>query len=336
VCKPECTDKECGDDGCGGVCGTCDDGYACVAAGCVDFAELECKGSDGPSADDCSAFPGDAACCDSTGRVWFCLLDAAYCLDCAAVNPHCGWNGENSDYDCGTDGGIDPAGLLPKWCGEPCVPECDGKQCGDDGCGGSCGLCDDGFGCVEGMCVGLEEMECKGSQTPSADDCGSLPPSGGCCDSDGRLWACVNDVAYCLNCIGLNPQCGWNANFSYYDCGTDGGTDPAGIMPKWCGDGCFPDCQGKQCGDDGCGGSCGECGATQDCENNQCVDDPCIGITPYGCCWEGNLYYCQNDELKGVDCSGNPSCGWDAGAGWYDCGTPGGADPSGTHPYSCL
>ena len=28
--------------------------------------------------------------------------------------------------------------------GGPCVPECAGKACGDDGCGGSCGSCDDG------------------------------------------------------------------------------------------------------------------------------------------------------------------------------------------------
>jgi hypothetical protein len=30
-------------------------------------------------------------------------------------------------------------------------------------------------------------------------------------------------------------------------------------------------CEGKQCGDDGCGGSCGACGPDQTCNNNQCV-----------------------------------------------------------------
>jgi len=29
----------------------------------------------------------------------------------------------------------------------PCTPNCAGKQCGDDGCGGSCGTCEDGFFC---------------------------------------------------------------------------------------------------------------------------------------------------------------------------------------------
>jgi parallel beta-helix repeat protein len=32
-------------------------------------------------------------------------------------------------------------------------------------------------------------------------------------------------------------------------------------------------CQAKQCGDDGCGGSCGQCGPNQMCENNQCVPE---------------------------------------------------------------
>jgi hypothetical protein len=30
------------------------------------------------------------------------------------------------------------------------------------------------------------------------------------------------------------------------------------------------------------------------------------------------------------------NCGWDAANGWYDCGTNGDTDPSGTWPYDCL
>lgn len=37
---------------------------------------------------------------------------------------------------------------------EPCVAKCDGKQCGDDGCGGSCGTCAEGKVCSEALqCV---------------------------------------------------------------------------------------------------------------------------------------------------------------------------------------
>ena len=39
---------------------------------------------------------------------------------------------------------------------------------------------------------------------------------------------------------------------------------------------CEPDCEGRECGDDGCGGSCGECntGYTCDEETGQCMTEP--------------------------------------------------------------
>jgi neutral ceramidase len=36
--------------------------------------------------------------------------------------------------------------------------------------------------------------------------------------------------------------------------------------------GCTPDCNGKVCGSDGCGGSCGSCGNNKVCSGGQCVD----------------------------------------------------------------
>jgi hypothetical protein len=33
-----------------------------------------------------------------------------------------------------------------------CVPRCDGRNCGGDGCGGSCGSCGNGASCNEGVC----------------------------------------------------------------------------------------------------------------------------------------------------------------------------------------
>jgi hypothetical protein len=39
--------------------------------------------------------------------------------------------------------------------GNSCTPDCAGRVCGDNGCGGSCGTCDSGFNCHEpsGTCV---------------------------------------------------------------------------------------------------------------------------------------------------------------------------------------
>ena len=42
---------------------------------------------------------------------------------------------------------------------------------------------------------------------------------------------------------------------------------------------CVSSCFGKQCGDDGCGGSCGACVAPKTCENNQCEGE----CGPDGC-----------------------------------------------------
>ncbi len=40
--------------------------------------------------------------------------------------------------------------------GEGRIPDCSGKECGDDGCGGSCGICDFGS-CINGECI-IEEI----------------------------------------------------------------------------------------------------------------------------------------------------------------------------------
>jgi MYXO-CTERM domain-containing protein len=57
------------------------------------------------------------------------------------------------------------------------------------------------------------------------------------------------------------------------------GIGPAGSCADWdtsrpptgAGCDCTPQCTGKQCGDDGCGGSCGGCTGTDTCESNACV-----------------------------------------------------------------
>jgi hypothetical protein len=59
---------------------------------------------------------------------------------------------------------------------------------------------------------------------------------------------------------------------------------------------CVPDCEGKVCGDDGCGVSCGECtGPQEECQNGKCVCQPdCAGkeCGPDGC--GGNCGQCPS------------------------------------------
>lgn len=59
----------------------------------------------------------------------------------------------------------------------PCVPACEGKQCGHDGCGGHCGVCDDGNLCngleicIEGVCMSGEPLSCLDDSPCTADEC---------------------------------------------------------------------------------------------------------------------------------------------------------------------
>ncbi len=140
------------------------------------------KACNDPNAGSC-ALPGAGGAANRCGQYdpkWKCNCDdqcSQYgdcCADLAAV---CGGGGGAGDsckdkcdtpYDdkakcqCDADcvGNKDCCGDYEKECGGggggTCTPKCDGKQCGADGCGGSCGVCPSGANCsgATGMCVG--------------------------------------------------------------------------------------------------------------------------------------------------------------------------------------
>ena len=310
-CTPTCDESwECGDDGCGGSCGDCGEGFACKDNVCVEFSGLaQCLGLDTPSAEGCDFVESYEGCCDDMGRVVWCDGGATYCIDCSQ-NPEgeCGWQGDF--YDCGTDGSPDPSGANPKECimcdpacgpgflceGGVCVecqPQCDGLACGEDGCGGTCGQCDAGLICQAGACVDPSEI-CNGPTEPSGDDCGDLTDIG-CCDESGRLYWCEGDQLFCWDCAGAGqPECGWQAEYEWYNCDTDGSADPTGSNPMICGDDCVPDCAGKECGADGCGGDCGPCEGDAVCEDSVCIgacqDECAAGDTG---CEDGAPFVCE-------------------------------------------
>ena len=57
ACEPQCVDVACGDDGCGGSCGTCTDANACTSDLCVEgscaFVDLGCDDEDPCTVDMC-------------------------------------------------------------------------------------------------------------------------------------------------------------------------------------------------------------------------------------------------------------------------------------------
>ena len=101
--------------------------------------------------------------------------------DCAPLDPTMGHyepetcNGVDDDCDGGTDeggGALCPAGhVCEGLSGCSCVPACDGRVCGDDGCGGSCGTCTGHDTCDgDGQCTCIPA--CSG-KTCGDDGCGS-------------------------------------------------------------------------------------------------------------------------------------------------------------------
>ena len=116
-----------------------------------------------------------------------------------------------------------------------------------------------------------------------------------------------------MGSCATDPQCGWDTQGGWYDCGTSGGADPSGKSPKTCPGSVVTDAGPPS---DQAAGNCGT-------------------VTDMGCCDGTVLKYCENGQLQTGDCAGSPSCGWDSQNGYYDCGTSGGADPSGKYPKAC-
>ena len=119
--------------------------------------------------------------------------------------------------------------------GTQCNPDCAGKCCGDDGCGGQCpDQCGDGFSCNANTC------QCEQAST--------------CTENDVR---CSGDIVQ--RCISGQ----WVAQ---EDCSQSGFTCKDGVC-----EGCTAQCDGKDCGPDGCGGLCGQCQDGEICQDGTCV-----------------------------------------------------------------
>jgi hypothetical protein len=206
-----------------------------------------------------------------------------------------------------------------------CTPMCEDRECGDDGCDGSCGECTDNKVCSQdGKCI--------------EDQCGDITYDG-CCDGPAKLKYCEFGVIQTVECKDASyPFCGWKADGELYDCNSDGLADPSGTLPWSCGGTCAKDCKDRECGSDGCGGSCGDCTDGSFCDwDGKCHASDCGDVTYEGCCdANGTVHYCEGFRLKQIDCvkSDQAFCGW-SDEGYHDCGTDGMADPEGT-PFSCV
>jgi hypothetical protein len=144
VCHPVCDGHKCGQDGCGGDCGTCSAGRSCEQGICVcqPQASVTCHQGDVWWVDGCGALEAINVACDQGCQAGTCI----------ACEPAC------TGRQCGSDGcgGICGSCAPPDVCDAmgvcECPADCTGLECGSDGCGGSCGTCQTGASCTAGAC----------------------------------------------------------------------------------------------------------------------------------------------------------------------------------------
>lgn len=276
-CNPSCSKKVCGDDGCGGSCGTCGDGLACVVGACI------VANQPGTCASPLSLLqPGETLLGDHTitgdtnsginQTVPQCntastAKELVYVFT-VPVGTTVGMDARMTGFDsvlslrdteclnlwktigCSDDAA--PPGnygsrvavllgpgtyylladgysaaqqgpfTLTVHFAANCVPSCDGKYCGDDTCGGSCGACSASQICgTAGRCVTFPcSPDCNGRKC-GPDGCGGVCGNmqGDC--PTGQL--CVIDTGACKTfdaCDHDKPVCKTACSSTQY-CGSD-------------------------------------------------------------------------------------------------------------------
>ena len=95
-------------------------------------------------------------------------------------------------------------GTMERWLDEvddaACAPECDGRECGYDGCDGLCGACAVGERCEDGACVPVCEPACGGREC-GPDGCG------GSCGECGAGELCTDGVCLPPDPCAAGPDC---------------------------------------------------------------------------------------------------------------------------------
>lgn len=211
---------DCGSCACTPACNAC---FTCRAQGanapgtcvvdptqqgqaCGDPGQI-CQ-ADGACACDASSCPG-CTTCGGDGR-------CAACADC------CDGAGVCQDGDtnaaCGSSGTCDVCTGQEQCQGQSCVciPNCTGKNCGPDGCSGSCGTCTppqtcggSGIANVCGACTASAfNAPCDPAHpgTCCSGICQQAGPDNHCCDPTGAVCDLGNPGTCCsLTCTNFSP-----------------------------------------------------------------------------------------------------------------------------------
>ena len=248
-CNPNCSGLSCGDDGCGGSCGSCAADQICSAGSCV-----------------CPA--GTADC----GAGCVPLNTAANCGACGQV---CGANEvcNNGSCQANCDAGLN-------LCSGACVNLSSDK----DNCGGCGTTCSADQVCSSGSCTcPAGSSDCGAGCVPlnTAENCGSCGQSceaGEVCSNGSCQGSCGDGLSLCVDaCVNLDSDeghCGSCGNACSIDkvCSSGACVCPSGSAD--CGAGCVALNTPENCG------TCGQvCAADEVCSNGNCQSSCDEGLT---------------------------------------------------------
>ncbi|MCX6749858.1 MAG: hypothetical protein NTZ83_00190 [Candidatus Pacearchaeota archaeon] len=193
-----------------------------------------------------------------------------------------------------------------------CTTDCSGKECGDNGCGGSCGTgcsgstpycvqgdceadtggiepdctcalincigrtCDDGLG---GSCPGQLQPDCTGLMCgPSENGCGG-PDACDVCETGYHCseGACILDCNHTANCLVKecgDDECGGECGYCEILHNSSYNCNAVGVCEM-----CTPDCGTRECGPvpNTCGESCGNCTELYGVPEDSCTSEGICG-----------------------------------------------------------
>jgi len=306
VCKPDCTGKQCGPDGCGGSCGDCSgcqsvctDAGKCAAA---PEADSECHDGDIYWKDTCGAWGEKATECGEAG----CNPGSKVCADCEDLcsGVECGMQGKCDCGTCPTDKSCQ-SGVCEYHCGDGLCADAGGETCCT--CPADCGLC-----CGNGAC------DCEETCATCVEDCGCADCGEECLAGECTFTACAGKECGDDGCGGSCGECSGGKECQAGNCvctpqhhkGCSGGRlywydscNAQGVEVSDCDD-------GNPCTTDGCSGS--QCTHSNKGDDTPCGNDKSCqsGVCEYHCgdglCAEAGGETCETCPADCEECLCEP------------------------------
>jgi hypothetical protein len=276
-CTPDCTGKECGDDGCGGSCGTCSGGESCVSGVCTAGCTPDCTGKecgDDGCGGSCGTCSGGESCVSGT-----CEAGGGLGPELITNGDFSNWTSDNPDgWTINGESGSDPmitevSGACRIYSSATWVAA---YQYGILEVGTTYRLTVDVPNYVDGS-IAFQDGAENTILIVSSGEAQSVDFVAGGADFLFKRWSGSGDDITIDNVSVREVGAGCTPDCTGKECGDDGCGGSCGTCPGEescvsgvCIPGCTPDCTGKECGDDGCGGSCGTCSGGEVCNNGTC------------------------------------------------------------------